>query len=154
MHVCFDTGEHRMSIEEMIRVLRRHVEAENAHDLDRTLETLHPDCLFEDVPCGQVYSGRSGAAVYYRKWWDAFALQYGPGEEGVRHITTEGQVVAEGRFFGHHRGHFDGLAPTGRAVDFRFAVVVSFREGLMADERFYYDRATLWQQLGVGRTAE
>lgn len=142
-----------MSNEEIIPILQRHVEAENAHDLERTLETLHPECVFEDVACGQVYLGRSGAAEYYRRWWDAFALKFRPGEEGARHVTTDGQVVAEGRFFGEHQGVFDGLAPTGRAVDFRFTVIVSFRDGLMAGERFYYDRATLWQQLGVARGA-
>lgn len=142
-----------MSEQEVIRVLQRHVEAENNHDLARTLATLHPDCTLEEVAFGAVYRGRSGAADHYRAWWDAFELRFRSGAEGVQHVTTAGAVVAEGRFFGRHVGAFRGLAPTGRDVDFRFAVVVSFEDGLIAGERFYFDRATLWAQLGVGGSA-
>ena len=70
----------------------------------------------------------------------------GRGDEGALHLTTGDTVIAEGRFAGRHVGEFEGLAPTGREVDFRFVVVVGLRDGLMAGERFYYDRATLWRQ--------
>lgn len=136
-----------MSPQEIIPLLMRHVEAENAHDMERTLATLHPDCVFEDVAAGKVYRGHAGAAEYYRSWWDAFGLQFRRGDDGARHLTTEGAVVAEGHFHGRHVGTFNGIEATGRAVDFRFAVVVSFRDGLMAGERFYYDRRSLEQQL-------
>lgn len=142
-----------MTPADIIPLLQRHVEAENAHDMERTLQTLHPDCVFEDVAFGTIYRGHEGAAAYYRTWWDAFGLQFRRGEEGVQHFTSGGSVIAEGRFFGRHVGAFHGIAPTGREVDFRFAVVVSFRDGLMAGERFYFDRATLWQQLGLGARA-
>lgn len=137
-----------MNPNEIAEVLSRHVEAENAHDMARTLATLHRECLFEDVPMGKVYQGHAGAAVYYRKWWDAFGLKFYPGAEGKQHFTADG-MIAEGRFAGTHIGPFEGLQPTMRKVDFRFVVVVGFRDGLMAGERFYYDRAALEDQLGV-----
>ena len=36
-----------------IKLLYRHLEAENAQDLEGTLATLHPDCVFEDHATGQ-----------------------------------------------------------------------------------------------------
>lgn len=39
-------------------VLQRHLAAENAHNLEGTLATLHQDCLFEDYA-----TGRSGAVA-------------------------------------------------------------------------------------------
>jgi predicted ester cyclase len=63
------------------------------------------------------------------------------------HLTETGTVVAEGTFFGHHRGAFLDNPPTGRSISFRFAVVVTFRDGLMAGEKFYYDRLSLLEQL-------
>jgi steroid delta-isomerase-like uncharacterized protein len=138
-----------MTPDEITALLRRHVDAENAHDLPRTLATLHPDCVFEDVALGRVYRGHDGAARYYRSWWTGFGLQFRQGDAGALHLTAADTVIAEGRFVGRHVGEFEGLAPTGREVDFRFVVVVGLRDGLMAGERFYYDRATLWRQLGV-----
>lgn len=138
-----------MDAHDIAALLRRHVEAENAHDMEATLATLHPDCVFEDVPSGRVYRGRDGAAAHYRRWWDAFGLEFRGGDRDTRHVTTTGAFVAEGRFVGRHVGTFDGLAPTGREVDFRFVVIVGFRDGLMAGERFYYDLDTLRGQLGV-----
>lgn len=137
-----------MKPQEIIALLQRHVEAENAHDMERTLATLHPECVFEDVAFGSTYRGHAGAAEYYGKWWGAFGLKFRGGDEGVQHFTSAGSVIAEGHFFGRHVGEFHGIAPTGRDVDFRFTVVVSFRDGLMAGERFYFDRSTLWDQLG------
>lgn len=127
-------------------IVARHLEAENRHDLAGTLATLHPECVFEDTATGERYIGRDGAADYYRRWWSAFEVEV-KGE--VRHWTEDGNLVAEARYLGRHVGPFCGVAPTQRPVDLRLAVVIGFRDGLMAGERFYYDRAGLFAQLGV-----
>lgn len=126
----------------------RHLAAENAHQLEETLATLHPDCLFEDVTLGLEYHGREGAGRYYRTWWDAFSIEV----RGIaRHWTTEGNMIAETRYVGTHTGEFFGVPATGRRLDLRLAVVIRFRDGLMLGERFYYDLAGLLAQLGVER---
>jgi len=135
-------------------LIQRHVEAEGAHRMEDTLGTLHPECLFEDVPMQRTFSGRDGAREYYRMWWDGLSLLFSPTSNDRRMWTDSGLYVAESRFTGVHKGTFLGLAPTGRCVDFRFAVFVSFREGLMAGERFYYDLDGILRQLGVSRCAE
>ena len=77
--------------EKLIQLLRRHLEAENAHDMDATLATLTSDCRFEDVALGS-YRGHEGASQYYRLWWDAFDTEVSP--EGL-HDTGGPFVVAE-----------------------------------------------------------
>lgn len=133
-------------LERNARLVANHLAAENAHQLDETLATLHPDCLFEDLALGLVYHGRAGAARYYRTWWNAFAMQV----KGIaRHWSTDGDMIAETRYVGRHVGEFFGLPATDRTLDLRLAVVIRFRDGLMVGERFYYDGAALLAQLGV-----
>jgi steroid delta-isomerase-like uncharacterized protein len=141
-------GQERMP-PDLAALLRAHVEAENGHRMADTLATLHPQCVFEDVPTAQVFHGRAGAEAYYRQWWDAFDLRFRREGEDRTHWTADGIGIAEGRFHGSHIGDFLGIAPTGRSVAFRFTVFVTFRDGLMSGERFYYDLAGLLRQIGA-----
>jgi hypothetical protein len=54
-----------MRTEAYQRLLRTHMQAENAHRMQETLATLTPDCLFEDLALGQVFRGHAGAREYY-----------------------------------------------------------------------------------------
>ena len=58
-------------------------------------------------------------------------------------------MIAQTRYHGIHRGRFIDYEPTGKPIDLPLAVVIPFRDGLMAGERFYYDLATLLRQIGV-----
>ncbi len=133
-------------LETNLNHVNKHLAAENRHLLDETLATLHHECIFEDLPLGLSYQGRTGAAEYYQLWWNAFSIEV----KGIaRHWTTEGNMIAEARYLGTHIGPFHGLAPTGRDIDLRLAVIITFRDGLMLGERFYYDLSSLLFQLGV-----
>ena len=48
----------REDIEEILEINKRlvdtHLEAENKHLLTETINTLHPECVFEDIPLGQI----------------------------------------------------------------------------------------------------
>src|SRR5215831_8480982 len=130
-------------------LLRAHVAAENAHDMVGTLATLHEECLFEDIATGQVFRGRAGAEAHYRQWWDAFELVFSRGNEDRGYWAEDGSYVGQGEFRGTHVGSFLGIAATGKSVRFRFTVFVTFRDGLMAGERFHYDLAALLRQVGA-----
>ena len=97
-------------------VLQRHVAAETAFEIEATLATLTEDCMFEDVPTGEVHRGHAGVRAYYSEWWSAF-----------------GNVPSGSRLY----------VPSGAWI------FISFRDGLMSGERFYYDRATLLSQVGA-----
>ena len=134
-----------MTHDPRLQLLDRHLAAENAHDLAGTLATLTPDCEFVDGGLRMRWSGHDGAAAHYTMWWNAFELQVA----GERLHLADESAVAETTWRGTHIGPFAGVAATGSAVEFTVAVVVEFRDGLMAGERFYWDTASLARQLGV-----
>ncbi|MCW5643008.1 MAG: ester cyclase [Rhodoferax sp.] len=129
-----------------MQLVARHLAAENAHQMEETLATLHPDCVFEDVALEQTFHGRAGARDHYATWWSAFDVQV-QGER--RYLGTDGTMIAEARYIGRHVGDFYGIAASGKPIDLRLAVIIGFREGLMNGERFYYDLGGLLRQIGA-----
>jgi steroid delta-isomerase-like uncharacterized protein len=127
-------------------ILKQHVVAEVAFDMQATLATLTDDCLFEDMPSGEVFRGHDGVARYYREWWGAFG---NVPSGSVRHVPSGDSLIVETHFIGTHKGIYRGVAATGRPIRLPVAIFVSFRDGLMQGERFYYDRATLLQQIAA-----
>ena len=126
-------------------ILRVHLAAEDQHDMEGTLATLHPDCLFIDSPLGLRLEGREGAGRHYNIWWSAFdpALD----KEGLNWVRDD-LVIGEAAFVGRHTGPFAGIPPAGRSIHLPFVVFVTFRDGLLAGERFIYDLNHLLRQLG------
>ena len=129
-----------------LAVVRAHVEAETAHRMEETLATLTADCVFEDMPSGQVYQGHEGVRAYYAAWWAAFG-NVPTGSK--RYIPAEDCMIVETRFTGTHRGAWEGVAASGRPIDLPVAIFIAFKDGLMSGERFYYDHATLMRQIGA-----
>ena len=135
-----------MSTDERMALVRRHLEAENAYRMKDTLDTLSPECAFEDMAVGERFEGHSGATEYYERWWHAFPdLTWHPQR---RHFTEQG-MVAELIARGTHRGSFFGLEPTGRTIELSIVIIVEFADGRMSGERLYYDLASLLRQLGT-----
>ena len=135
-----------MTDEEFRKLLARHLEAENAHRLADTLGTLTPDCVFEDVALGRRFDGHEGAAGYYRMWWDGFETEVSPER---LHFARGDVAVAETTWRGVHVGPFLGVPATKRRIEIPVILVVTARDGLMAGERLYWDRATLAGQLNA-----
>lgn len=127
-------------------ILQKHVSAETVFDLEGTLATLTEDCVFEDIPLGEVYRGREDAGAYYREWWDAFGNV--PSSSRL-YVSAGDRLIVETRFVGTHRGRYRDWAATGRPIDLPVAIFIGFRDGLLTGERFYYDRATLLAQIGA-----
>jgi steroid delta-isomerase-like uncharacterized protein len=136
--------EHRLKLHQ--ECVRRHLAFENAQDLEGTLSTLHPDCVFEDLPLGKTYRGIDGARQYYTELWAAFDVTV---ESRLRHWTIEGNLVAETTFVGPQRAEFLGHPARGNSIRLPLIVIITFRDGLMSGERFYYDLAMLLRQIGA-----
>ncbi len=128
--------------------VRAHLAAENRHDMDATLATLHPECVFVDEPLGLRFEGRDGARDYYTLWWSAFANTI---DHGELYWPNDDLLIGDAVFAGTHVGPFVGIEATGAPMRLPFVVFVEFRDGKLASERFVYDLNGLLR--GLGRPA-
>lgn len=135
--------------QQLVDLVRRHVLAENAQDLEGTLATLHPECRFDDLATGQTWLGHEGAAAHYRQWWTTFDVEVKRGPGQVAAWGADDVYLGETTWHGRHIGRFLGIEPTGRLIVQPFVVVLTFRDGLMLSERFHYDLGALLRQIGV-----
>jgi predicted ester cyclase len=113
-------------------VLYEHLGAENRHDMEATLATVHPECVFVDEQLGMRWQGHDGAREHYAMWWSAFGVTVG---DGTLHWSRDDFLIGDALYVGTHEGTFAGIAPTGRSIRLPFVVFVDFRDGLLAGER-------------------
>jgi steroid delta-isomerase-like uncharacterized protein len=126
-------------------VVREHMESENRHEFDVTMETFdHP--RYEIVPTGDVYDGPDEVAEYFRTSRAAFPDQRN--ENAVYHHADDA-VIVEFDLLGTHEGELRGIPPTGRTFRCRMCALFLFEpggEGIVC-ERVYFDQATIASQL-------
>lgn len=126
-------------------IVREHMESENRHQFDTTLETFdHP--RYELIATGDVYDGPREVMDYYEETRRAFPDQR---NELARLHHADDAVIAEFDLLGTHLGSYRGLPATGRSFECRMAAVFVFEEDRLVCERVYFDSATILRQLGI-----
>lgn len=126
-------------------VVREHMESENRHEFDVTMDTFdHP--RYEIIPTGEVYDGAQEVAEYFRGSREAFPDQRN--ENAVLH-HAENAVIVEFDLLGTHRGPLRGIPATGRSFRCRMVAFFLFADGGdgIVCERVYFDQATIARQL-------
>lgn len=127
------------------RIVREHMELENEHDYDATIDTFdHP--RYELIPTGDVFDGRRAVENYFEESRTAFPDQR---NELIALHHSDDAVIVEAILRGTHRGPLRGLPPTGRSFEMRFCSFFLFEEDRLVCERVYFDPGTILQQLGV-----
>jgi steroid delta-isomerase-like uncharacterized protein len=128
-------------------VVRRHMEAENAHDYDTVLATFaHP--RYELMATGQVFDGEAEVRRYFEISRTPFPDQR---NELVSMRSTDDGVVVELDLLGTHLGPLAGAEPTGREFCSRMCALFLFEDGGegIVCERVYFDSADILRQLGL-----
>ena len=128
-------------------IIDRHFAAENAHDVQGTLDTYTDDIVWDDVThpdspfrgkeaVGRVYSGIIEAIP------DVVLTS-------VRRFSGEGgrYVVDESIITGHVHGEWAGMAGGGAPVEVRILHVFELRDGLIAYENAWFDAAAVQRQI-------
>jgi steroid delta-isomerase-like uncharacterized protein len=104
-----------------------------------------PDGVVESPTHGRLTT-REGIREVYATWFDAF-----PDLRFVRNdLIVEGDRAAV--FFtstGTHHRPFASIPATGRHMEIRGVFLMTFRDGLIAHEKRYYDSTSLLVQIGV-----
>lgn len=132
-----------------LAVFRRFVDDILNHGRFETMaELVHPDYRYHGPDGGRI-AGRDGLQELIAGFRSAFPDLHA-------RITTE---VADGRHVaatmlltGTHKGDFDGMPPTGRQLELPIAIVTSFADQQIIEDREFYDTATMVAQLtGISR---
>jgi steroid delta-isomerase-like uncharacterized protein len=127
----------------------RFYEAFVAGNIDAALSVCADDLEVVDPGMGRV-RGRDR----FRQYLETFKRAMPDARAIVEQSVESGETVAvERRFTGTHTGPLateDGdVAPTGAAVDLRFADVSRVRDGKIVAYHTYYDQLGLLTQLGL-----
>ena len=126
-------------------IVREHMESENRHDFDITLETFdHP--RYELIATGDVYDGPREVMAYFAETRTAFPDQR---NELLELHHAEDAVIVEAMLYGTHDGPYRGLPPTGRKFEMRICGIFVFEQDRLVCERVYFDAGTVLRQLGI-----
>jgi steroid delta-isomerase-like uncharacterized protein len=125
------------------RIVREHMEDENALEMDRALDTFaHP--RYEIMATGQVYDGPDEVDRYYRESRETFPDQR---NELISLRHAEDAVIVEFWLLGTHKGRLGRLEATGREFRCRMTAFFIFEGTGLVCERVYFDSATILRQL-------
>ena len=124
-------------------IVRKHLEAENRHDVEATIATFHR-------PRYEVNGEESDGAEAVRDLLQELMAGFPDfTAEVVRVHHADDAVIGEGRVTGTHDGVFAGVPPTGRRVDYPVVAIFEFEEDRLMCEKVYFDGATILTQIGV-----
>jgi carboxymethylenebutenolidase len=137
----------------LVDLWERHIRLEFAdRDARATVDTMTPESCVNHVPVLTGGRGRDELLAFY-------ARHFIPRMPADTQITPVGRTVGRGRlvdemiFAFTHDLEMDwmlpGVAPTGRRVEVPLVVVVEFDGDAIADERIYWDQASVLVQLGL-----
>ncbi|MBL8235466.1 MAG: ester cyclase, partial [Bryobacterales bacterium] len=118
-------------------IVRRHMEAENRHDVDATIDTFH-QARYEVMPFGAPSDGADAVRGLLGALMAAFP-DFHVAETALYHSATA--VIVETRMTGTHRGDWMGMPPSGRAIDLMAACFFLFDGPHLLCERVYFDNA-------------
>ena len=130
-------------------LVREHMESENHHDYEATLDTFgHP--RYEIVPTGDVFDGEEAVRGYFEDSRTAFPDQR---NELIALHHTDAGVVVEFDLKGTHDGPLRGIPATGKEFTCRSVAFFLFEAERLVCERVYFDAATILSQLGLVQAA-
>ncbi len=129
--------------EERERVLRVHLEAHNAGDIDGVVATFERPRI-ELIASGRVLEGNDAVRAYLEERRRSFPDQH---FEVICHHHSDTAVVSEHWMTGTHLGDLHGVEPSGRRFKARMAAIFEFDGDRMVNQRLYYDAGTIARQL-------
>ena len=130
-----------------IALVEQHIRLENEHDIEGVVRTFGEVAQYDDEAWGEHHKGRNGVRRFYEQLMKAMPdLEI---EVRRRHVTDDA-ILVEVMIRGTHLGRWRGLPATGRRVEFPLCGVYTFdSDDHLAGEKIYYDRGTVFRQLGV-----
>jgi steroid delta-isomerase-like uncharacterized protein len=121
-----------------------HARAENRRELERLINTLHEDCLYESIPLGQKWQGKDEVREFYRGLWAAIPDVK---LDLLGRIDADDCIVEESEVHGVMKGPLFGIGSSGKELRFRLVIFFPVRDGLFTGERLYFDTGDFERQI-------
>lgn len=129
-----------------IAVVREHIAAEVAKDVERTLATMIDEPTDDIVIRGEPLHGRAAVTGHLQRLFATFP-DFTSAIDDI--VADERTVICELTLRGVHGGPFLDIPATGRPVTFRLAAVFTYRDGKIVQETTYDDARTILRQIGT-----
>ena len=131
------------------RVLDEHLRAENAHDVDRIMDTFSQSARF--TLNGNTYGGHNLIRVAHERFGFSEGGSFSDLRvEENRRYTSDNAIILEQTVSGKHTGTWEGIPATGRAVKISVCTIYTFdADNKLVGENVYFDGSLLLRQLGV-----
>ena len=127
-------------------VVRAYFDALNERDYEHVAALFSEDCEFVSVPSGVKFTGTDSMLRGLREFSEAFPDW---AVEVVNMVASGPYVATEWKTTGTQQGMFRGESPTGIRFRRDGCSVAEVEDGRIVRYRDYYDRVTLFEQLGL-----
>lgn len=137
-----------MTVDENKTIARRFIEEVcNRQDLDLADQLIVEDYVHHDPSLPpELQRGRDN----YKKLFGMFLTAFPDLRGTVEDLLAEGdKVAARVRWQGTHQGELQGIAPTGKRVNFGFMQIQRIEGDKIAEGWVVFDALGMMQQLGV-----
>ena len=133
-------------------IIDRHFAAENAHDVQATLDTYTDDIVWDDVTHPDApFHGKEEVGSVYSAIIDAIPDVV---LTSVKRFTgADGRyVVDESILTGHVEGQWSGMDGGGAPVRVRILHIFELRDGLISYENAWFDASAVQRQIAAWRS--
>ena len=127
-------------------LVARYSAAKSRQDVEGALALCHEDFVLDAVPFGIRGAGKEVVSAQLHMFFATFP-DYGVTTDGV--AEGDGVVASWGTVRATMRGAFGSFAPTGRTFALPFSCVFVHRDGRLASERFFFDLASMCDEIGL-----
>jgi steroid delta-isomerase-like uncharacterized protein len=131
-------------------IARKLSDAWNERDFDEAAKHAAPDVQLLIVGTGDTFTGPDGIRAYNESWAEGFP----DGRITLDRVFADGDVVVcefTGR--GTHTGtmvtSMGEIPATGHSVTLKFCDIIEFRDGMVVNQRSYFDSGSMIAQLGL-----
>jgi steroid delta-isomerase-like uncharacterized protein len=141
-----DAGSSPALRERRRAIVQRHMDAENAGDLDAMIASFSRP-RYEVFPLNVVVEGEEQVRQLVVGLVDAFRdFRFTPTK--LHH--ADDAIVVEARMGGIHVRPFAGIPPAGRTLDVALVCIFDFEDDRLVNEKVYFDFAEVRRQLSPG----
>jgi steroid delta-isomerase-like uncharacterized protein len=140
--------------EELVDIIDRHFAAENAHDVQGTLDTYTDDIVWDDVTHPDApFHGKDEVAAVYSGIIEAIPDVL---LDSVKRFSADDGrfVVDESILSGHVHGEWAGMAGEGASVSVRILHIFELRDGLICYENAWFDAAAVQRQITAWKATQ